>query len=315
MYERGPRSDQAAYAAWLSYIAGKTQGEVAEILGVSRPAVQRLLLRATEEGMIKVRIDHPTTQCLELSAKIASKYGLQFCRVVPTIPDIDDEPSGVSHELASEIEKWLRSEKSLSIGLGTGKTLRAAIGHIPHIECQQHNVVSLAGNIAPDGSVAKYNVLFSIADKVSALAYSLPMPLIAATDAELSAVMAQRSIKKTMAFGANSDIAFVGIGELNSAPPLLTDGFISKGELRSLRKAGAIGEIIGWCFDKEGKILKGYTNARVASIPLPLKPGSLVIAAAKGVSKLPAIKGAITGGLIHGLITDEKAGRALLESK
>ena len=315
MSERKNRLDQAALAAWLSYIGGKTQDEVAKILGVSRPAVQRLLSRASEQGMIKIKIDHPTTRCLELGANISSKFDLQFCRVVPTIPDVNDEPSGVSHELAAEIEKWIGKEDPLTIGLGTGRTLRAAVSHIPHIECRQHKVVSLAGNIAPDGSVAKYNVLFSIADKLTALAYSLPMPLIAASDAELSAVMAQRSIQKTMELGNDCDVAFVGIGALDHAPPLLTDGFMSENELHALRKAGAIGEIIGWCFDKNGTILKGHSNDRVASIRLPFKPGVMVIAAAKGVSKLAAITGAIAGELIHGLITDESAALALLDSE
>jgi len=314
MNPRTSKSDQAAHAAWLTYISGKTQDEVAKILGVSRPAVQRLLAHATREGMVKIRIDHASTRRLELGQKLCDRFGLSLCRVAPTIPDVNGEPTGVSHKLAEEIEHWLEKSEPVVLGLGTGGTLRAAVGQLPHIDCDQHTIVSLTGNISPDGSVAKYNVSYSIADKLSALTYSLPMPVVAATKAELKAIMAQRSIKKTMALAKKCDVAFVGIGELNETAPILNQGFVSKSELGRLKAAGAVGEIIGWCYDEQGQILPGHTNARVASVPLKFKRGTPVIAAAKGRSKVAAIKGAIKGRLIHGLITDEKTTRALLRS-
>ncbi|PSN17346.1 hypothetical protein C7271_18185, partial [filamentous cyanobacterium CCP5] len=51
--------DQAAHAAWLYYIAGNTQEEIATKLNVSRQAAQRLVALAVSEKLIKVRLDHP----------------------------------------------------------------------------------------------------------------------------------------------------------------------------------------------------------------------------------------------------------------
>ncbi|CAN0516059.1 unnamed protein product, partial [Ectocarpus sp. 12 AP-2014] len=45
--------DQAARAAWMSYVGGMTQDEIACQLGVSRPGVQRLLALARQEGLVK----------------------------------------------------------------------------------------------------------------------------------------------------------------------------------------------------------------------------------------------------------------------
>ena len=56
------RLDDAARAAWLYYIAGKTQDEVAGILGVSRQSAQRMVSLAMSSGLVKVRIDHPIGQ-------------------------------------------------------------------------------------------------------------------------------------------------------------------------------------------------------------------------------------------------------------
>ena len=92
------------------------------------------------------------------------------------------------------------------------------------------------------------------------------------------------------------------------------DGFISQAELKELQAAGAVGEIIGWAFDARGQLLEGMTNDRVASSPLPDLGRCRVIATAMGKRKLPAIRAAIRGKLINGLVTDEATAQALIET-
>ena len=58
------RLDQAARAAWLYYIAARTQDEIAAQLHVSRQTAQRLVARAVAEKLIKFRFDHPLGGCL-----------------------------------------------------------------------------------------------------------------------------------------------------------------------------------------------------------------------------------------------------------
>jgi DNA-binding transcriptional regulator LsrR (DeoR family) len=54
-----PRLDDAARAGWLYYIAGKTQDEIAQMLGVSRPTAQRFVSQCRSEGLITFRMNHP----------------------------------------------------------------------------------------------------------------------------------------------------------------------------------------------------------------------------------------------------------------
>ena len=125
---------------------------------------------------------------------------------------------------------------------------------------------------------------------------------------------AQAMIKPTLALAARADVTFVGIGDFSEDAPLYVDGFITSAELAALRSAGAVGEIVGWSFDAEGRMVKDITNERVASVPIPSRESSLVIAAAKGERKFPGIAGAIRGGLINGLITDEETAEHLLKA-
>jgi len=58
------RHDEAARAGWLYYVGGNTQDQIAAKLGVSRQTAQRLVSLAVSEGLIKVRLDHPISNCM-----------------------------------------------------------------------------------------------------------------------------------------------------------------------------------------------------------------------------------------------------------
>lgn len=296
------RQDDIARAAWLYYIAGKTQDEVASVLGVSRQSAQRMVSQAMALGLVKVRIDHPISNCLDLSNALRDRFGLEFCEVVPALSDAKASSLATSFTTGDVLEEWLNRVEPLIIGLGTGRTLRAAVEHLPKVDCTQHRIVSLTGNIAPDGSTAYYNVLFNITSKVSATTYPLPLPVIAATQEERDFMLGQKTISATRQLAAHADVKFVGVAPVGENAPLALDGFVTRTEAVALEKGGAIGEILGWVFDQDGVLMDTATNRRVCSAPLE---GGLTIASASGLEKAAPIRAAIKGGLINGLITDE----------
>jgi DNA-binding transcriptional regulator LsrR (DeoR family) len=63
--------------------------------------------------------------------------------------------------------------------------------------------------------------------------------------------------------------------------------------------------------DREGRLLTGLTNERVVSVPIGKAAAAPVIGAAMGPLKLAAIRAALIGQLITGLITDEATAKAL----
>jgi len=91
------------------------------------------------------------------------------------------------------------------------------------------------------------------------------------------------------------------------------DGFVTREELFELMRLGAVGEITGWAYDAKGRLIKGGTNQRLTSIPPQVPAATSTIAAAVGRAKVPAIKAALAGRLINGLITDEATARAILD--
>ncbi|MEZ5832426.1 MAG: sugar-binding transcriptional regulator [Dongiaceae bacterium] len=306
------RLDEAARAGWLYYIAGNTQDEIAVKLGVSRQTAQRLVSLAVSERLIKVRLDHPIAKCLDLSQRLIDKYALQLCEVVPADPASPSTTLGVAEAMAAELERRLQSQHPIIVAMGSGRTLRAAVEQLPPMDCPQHKIVSLVGNIAPDGSASFYDVIMRIADAVKAPHYPMPLPVIASTVHEKALFLSQKSVMSVVDLAQQADVTFVGVGQMGDNAPLVQDGFVTTAEMRALVKAGAVGEIVGWAFNAKGKLIEGLTNDRVASVPLEQPATRLVIAVAMGVFKAKSLKAALNGRFITGLITNEITAELLL---
>ena len=312
MSSRDSKLDDAARAAWLAYIGGMKQDEIASVMGLSRQSVQRLVSQAVAAGLVKTRIDHPIARCLELARALKARFGLSTCEVVPAMASETATGIAVANATGTLIERWLTQADPLVLGLGTGRTLQGAVDHLPHLDCPQHKIVSMTGNIAPDGSTALYNVLFSIADKVSASTYPMPMPVISASADERETLLGQKTLATPRALSMQTDIRVLGIGALEGEAPLMVDGFITRDDQARLLAKGAVGEIIGYIFDAQGQLIDDEINTRVSSAPLPSAPAFPTVGAATGALKRPAIRAALSGFLINGLITDEETAEALL---
>lgn len=309
--ETNNRLDDAARAGWLYYVAGRTQDEIASIMGISRQSAQRLVSLAMAERLIKVRLDHPIAACLETAARLKEKYELKHVDVVPSDPG-SSSTVGIAEAGAVEIERWLKSTEPVVLAIGTGRTLKATIDQLPSMECPQHRIVSLTGNIRLDGSAAYYNVIFSMADTIKARHFPMPLPVLVSSAEEREVLHNQSLVKIALKLGAEANAVFVGVGELGPDAPLCEDGFLAREEMARLMEAGAAGEICGWMFDHEGELLAGSINERVASIPLPPRDRASVIGIAKGRRKYGALHAALKGRIINGLITDETTADFLL---
>ncbi|MEO6608740.1 MAG: sugar-binding transcriptional regulator [Aestuariivirga sp.] len=307
------RLDDAARAGWLYYIAGNTQDEIARKLGVSRQTAQRLVSLSVTERLIKVRLDHGLAICLELANRLRDKFELQSVEVVPADSQSTSNTLGIAEAAASELERCLDSQHPVIAAVGTGRTLRAMAENVSPMDCPQHKIVSLVGNIAPDGSASIFDVASRIGDRVRAPYYPMPLPVIAQTVHERNLLVQQKSLRNIVDLAEQANLTFVGIGTVDSDAALLRDGFVKLEEIRALVRAGAVGEITGWAFDANGALIEGLTNDRVLSVPLGHAEKRRVIGVSMAPARLNAIRGALSGRLLSGLITNETMAASLLQ--
>ena len=306
------RLDDAARAGWLYFIAGHTQDEIARELKVSRATAQRLVSLCLSERLITFRLEHPIAACMDLAVQLTERFALRSCEVVPTNHASPTSVAGIAERAASLIEVTLRSEKPTILALGTGRAMRAAVEQVPPMDCPDHQLVSLVGNISPDGSATFFDTVARLADLTKARHYPMPLPVLMSSQAERDQMLKIGPVTRVRALAARADLRLIGIGQMDKKAQFHVDGFISREELLELMRLGAVGEVTGWAFDAAGSFIKRSSNLRLTSVPHPAPATRLTVAAALGAAKVPAILAALKGRLINGLITDEATAKALL---
>ena len=307
------KRDDAARAAWLYFIGGRTQDEIAVQLDLSRQAVQRLVALAVSEKLIKFRLDHPIAACAELAARLADRHELEFCEVAPSDPDAPGSVAGTAAVAALRLQRLLASKAPIVVCVGTGRTLRAAVEELDTLDRPQHKVVSLVGAMAAGGQASPYDVVMRLGDKVGAQRYPMPAPVLTETVVDRQALQSQRSFTVLRELRDQARASFVGISEIDWKAPIHRDGFMSDADISTLIEAGAVGEITGWPFDAEGRPLDNDVSRRIASLPLETPPKRPTVVVGCGPRKVVPLRAALRGRLASALITDEATAEALVE--
>ena len=309
MHGSEERLDAAARAAWLYYIHGRTQDEIAGRLGVSRQSVQRLVALAVAEGLIKFRLDHPLASCMGLAERLRGRFGLDLAEVAPQGEGI----FGIAIVAAGVMERYFEAKAPTVIAVGTGRTLRAATAQVPRLARPQHKIVSIVGNTARDGRVSPYEAAQHLAERIGAACYPMPTPVVAATPDDRERMQAQSAWRSIQALAREARAVFVGVGHIGADAPLRLDDFIDDAEMAGLVRAGAVGEIVAWPLDAHGRVLDHPFVARLPGLDLRDLKGVPKIGVAAGAQKAGAIRAALEGGVLTGLVTDEPTAAALVE--
>jgi len=181
------------------------------------------------------------------------------------------------------------------------------------MSCPLHRLVSLVGTISPDGSASRFDTLVKLAEITKAQHFPMPLPLYVASAEERAQLLQIEPVRRIRAIASEADVWIMGISQIGDDAVLYRDGFLTRGELLELVRHGGVGEVTGWVFDAAGNILDKGTNLRVTSVPP--EPGSprLRICIGNGAAKIAALRAALAGRIINGLITDEDTARALLQ--
>ncbi|HDX8945474.1 TPA: cytochrome C biogenesis protein CcdA [Klebsiella oxytoca] len=304
------RLDQKVRAAWMYYIAGQNQSEIASQLGTSRPVVQRLIAAAKEEGIVSIGLHHPVANCLDYALLLQEKYRLIECNIVPAFSE-ESTLDSVSFGCYQLMARYLQDDKEKIIGLGSGLTLKKALQRID-FDSQNTGCVALISAMDADGQCNYYDdVPLLLTSKIKAKYYQWPAPRYAQTQEEYDMWCTSRLFRSVSAVARQADVIFVGIGPLGTQSPIFKDGFINQAQMDEVTAQGGIGEIMGRFIDAEGGVVDSEINRMITSYDIRQNQCPR-IAVACGEYKRPAILAALKGGWINGLVTDEHTARWLL---
>jgi DNA-binding transcriptional regulator LsrR (DeoR family) len=299
-------------AAWLHYVGGLTQAKVAKRLGVPSVKAHRLIARAVANGAVKVSIEGDIVECIELEQALCARFGLDSCEVAPDLEEDGMPLRALGLIGAARFMRWLENGEALTIGIGHGRTLAAAVRTLPRFATTEVQFVSLLGGLTRNFAANPHDVMHLLAEKTGAQAYVMPVPFFANTIEDRDVLLAQRGVSDVFDLAETAPIKIVGIGTVKTGNQLVTSGMVNTDEIKAISDAGGVGELLGHFFNSDGVTVNTPLTARTLSVTLNEERDDKIIALAGGPEKIEAIHAVLKSGRLSGLITDERSARVLL---
>lgn len=302
----------ATRAAWLSYIGGYRQEDIAERLGVSRVKVNRLIALAHRRGLVRVMVEGSDAHCVALEAAIATAYGLDFCAVAADLDEGELPLRTLAAAGARFLARAIETSKIDIIGIGHGRTLAAVVETLPRLARTDVRFVSLLGSLTRHAAANPFDVVHRIAQTTGCESYFMPVPFFANSVADKQVLMAQKSLKDVFDLALRAQLYVVGIGEVGTKAHMVETSMITASELAEVERAGAVGEMLGHFVDARGRPVAAPVNERALGLRIEDLRGKEVVAIAGGQGKARAIDAVLHAGVATGLITDEATAERLV---
>ena len=299
-----------AAVARRHYLQNQSKVEIAEELGISRFKVARLLESARDRGLVRIEIVRQGSLDVDASARLQERFGLTHAVVVHTA---DADPVAVRQQLgraAAELLSEVLTEDDV-LGLPWSRNVHAMVGaltSLPRVE-----VVQLTGAIAlPDFDSSAVDIVRRAARLGGGSARVFYAPFVLDTRASADALRRQPAVAEGLARASAVTKAVVGIGHWSPGGSTIHD-LLDPEEQVDLANRGVVGELAGVFFDANGKPLRPKVAGRLVTIDAEsLRVIPEVVAVASGAPKGPAVRAALEGHLVQGLVVDQELAEALL---
>ncbi|MHA3771362.1 sugar-binding transcriptional regulator [Verrucomicrobiota bacterium sgz303538] len=313
MTQHNYSDEQLRLAARLYYIDGLGQIEVARFAKVSQAKVSRLLALARERGIVRISVAEYEPRDHALEEQIRKTFGLDAVAAIKTTDSAATENTRlmVGHFGAPFVASLIPAGSVVAIA--GGRAIRELVQVLPEDQGRRLTVVQAMGSI--DSSVGPVDAMElgrTIAARSGGSFLMLNTPAFVPDKKTRDAFHALDQVSSVFRCLGEAQVALVGIGTLENSV-FVERGILSAADLVKLKERGAVGEICGRFFDKDGQECVLPWRDRVMSISLEqLRNVPQVVGVVAGNDRSAAIAAAIRGGLLKSLVIDAGGAAALL---
>jgi len=315
------REEKLAHAAFLYYVQGLSQAEVARTLGVTRSNVSRMLTAAREQYIVRFEIDYPRNRDLELERQLLLAFEGNGVREVIVTPAKETGDLRLSQGLLSVGQAccgWIETNMAdgQRLGLCWGSTIESMVESAHFNRRVNVDVVQIAGELSIDSRFSGHDLVRNLAQRLGGTYQYFNAPAAAVDEDTANALARSPQVARALESARGCNVVIVGIGQFGEGSSNLFMERVgaSEAEVQEASDRGAVGQLSGRFFDSGGRQLDLAINRRVLSLDLyDLLDIETVVAVASGERKAPAVRAAIEGGLVHVLVIDEPLAKRLLE--
>ena len=312
---RDPETDeQLASVARLYFLDNLDQQAIAEIVGVSRSKVSRMLTAARERNIVRISVDPYEPRALDLEGALTARYGLRHSVVIKGFgAPAASLRRAIGHYAAPVIQRLIGHGDT--VGVSGGRTLGELADAMrrPDERRMDLKLVQLMGHIGLTArQIDAPELCRGLANRLGGAVYAVNAPAYVQTAAVRDGLAAHDDMRSVSIHFGQLNLALVGIGSLTES------AFVERGipdaETRAgLLDRGAAGEICGRYFDAQGRECDSEIRGRTISIELDvLRQAPERVGVTLGVNRAEATRAALAGGLVSSLVIDAELAGALL---
>ena len=292
-------------AAQLYYHEDLTQDAIGKRLGVSRFKVGRLLDRALKEQAVRIEIVHPAARLVALEDALVGRFGLTDA-VVVDVPGAEDEQLARERVADAAADHLAAIAPSGVIGVSWGRTMIELAARLQPGWTSAEQIVQLNGAISRSTRPTRYQeVVERFGTTTGAAIQLMPAPAIVGTPELRAALEADPSVATPLKAARKAGSAVFGMGVMGADSVHVTSGYLDQRDQRRLRKAGAVGDVLGRFITIEGRIALPSLDERTVGLPLAQLCGKRTVALAAGPGRGPVALGALRAGCMKTFVTDE----------
>ncbi len=305
----------------LYYQDDMNQKEIGDYLGVSRSSVLRMLQKGKELGIVTIELHNPSPYDYgEMEKRLENLYGLKDVVIVESsVLDTKTEAAAYLFGQASDYLHGFFKEGD-RIGVTMGHTLNnVALTNKTYEKFSDIMFIPMEGGInqsVNEGVELQGNeIARKFADKFGGSYTQFLSPAVFSDKVVLEYFMKEKAVNYILDEFKKINVVVVGLGiPEKSDHTLIRAGYMNKKEMKTLSEGGAVGDLCLQFFDKEGKVDNfRYFNDRVNAMRLEkIRRVPDKIGIAGGARKADAVVGAVSGGYINILITDNECAKELI---
>jgi deoxyribonucleoside regulator len=299
---------QLIQASRLYYELGETQSRVAEILGVTRPQVSRLLKRARAEGVVEIRIVDGAAVSSTAGDELRERFGLASVHLSPALVGPEEVSRRMIGRLAADVLRGAVRDGAV-VGIGDGASISAAADALAADEPLHETgatVIPLCGGYWFTGPARE--PFRRVADGIGGLPIGLLAPGLVDDPVTKRSLVAHAGVRRIADLWERLEVAAFGIGG-----PAWSAAALGPDIAEDLTRSGAVGEVLVSPFDIDGRFVCDALRERtIAFDARDLGRVSVRIGVAGGPGKVRPILGALRGGMLTTLVTDQPTAEAVL---
>lgn len=303
-------------AARLYYLEGKSQHDIASVLGTSRSNVSRMLTEAQRQGIVEIRVHDPAGRARELEVALRKLFGLRDVRVAER--GTGGGSGRVVEQVGTLAAQLLASSLSdgMTIGMSWGHALQAMVWATPQSADYTVNVVQLVGGMSSiSNEISGHELVRELAARLGASYTFLHSPATFSSGIARDTMLAEPSVAQALDTARQADLAFVGIGTPShgSSAAILSSLSLSPEEEKEFWATDPVGDMAARYFTASGQPIRGAVEDHVLGVSLAdLMAIPNVVGVASGRAKAPGVLAALRGRLIDSLVCDESLARCVL---